>query len=95
MYGFTPTGKPQPNMFLKQKEYHKFFFYPDMTKDEVLVFTQFEQMKGVDNTTPDAKVLGNFHSAFKDPNAGEVKEPRMSCEHRVQLFLKKKGMPDL
>lgn len=82
-------------MLLKQKQYHKYFYYPDMTVDEVLLFTQCVQMKGVDNTLSESKVLGNFHTAFKDPNEGEVKEPRMSCEHRVQIFLKKKGDIDL
>jgi len=90
IHGFTTTGKPGPNLTLRQKDYHKYFYYPDMTSDEVLLFTQFEQMKGVDNTTADAKVLGNFHTAFKDPNAGEAKEDRMSCEHRVELYFKKK-----
>jgi len=66
-----------------------------MTKDEVLVFTQFDQMKGVDNTLPDAKVMGNFHCAFKDPTAPEQQEVRMSCEHRVKIYLKEKGAVDL
>ena len=63
--------------------------------DEVLVFTQFEQMKGVNNLASDAKVLGNFHTAFKDPTAGEIKEDRMSTEHRVQIFFKKKEAQQL
>mgnify|MGYP006112894853 CR=1 FL=1 len=66
-----------------------------MTKDEVLVFTQFDQMKGVDNTLSDAKVMGNFHCAFKDPTAPEQQEVRMSCEHRVKIYLKEKGAVDL
>jgi hypothetical protein len=64
--------------------------------DEVLMFKQFDHEKGVDNTLPDAKVLTNFHTAFKDPTAPtENIEPRMSCEHRVQLWMKKKGDTDL
>ena len=90
LLGIAPEGKIMPNLALKKKDYHRYFYYPDMTKDEVLMLTQFEQFKGVDNTDPDAKVLGNFHTAFKDPNAGEIKEVRTSCEYRVQLFFKNK-----
>jgi len=71
-----------------------------MTKDEVLVFTQLDETKGVDNTQPDSKVAGNFHTAFLDPTAPEqseygAKEPRKSCEHRVQIYFKERGAIDL
>ena len=55
-----------------------------MTNEEVLVFTQFEQWKGVDNKAPDAKITSNYHTAFTDPTAPkDQKEPRRSCEFRT------------
>jgi hypothetical protein len=82
-YGFSTTGKPMIQSVVKHNENHRWVYFPQMTKDEVLLFTQFEQFKGVNNKLPGAKVLTNFHTAFVDPNAGETKEERKSCEHRV------------
>ena len=82
--GFTPSGIPAPNLAVKYNPDHRWYYYPDMTKDEALLFTQFDQEKGVDNTQSDSRVLTNFHTAFKDPTAPEENlEPRMSCEHRI------------
>ena len=38
LYGFAPNG-PQSQMFLRYNENHKWYYFPNMTKDEVLVFT--------------------------------------------------------
>ena len=94
LYGFAPNG-PATNMCLKWSERHRWYYYPNMTKDEVLCFSQIDAMKGIDNTLSDAKVTCNFHTAFLDPTAPEQGEPRKSCEHRVQIYFKKKGAVDL
>lgn len=82
---------PSSSMALKYNKNHRWYFYPNMTKDEVLVFSQIDIMKGVDNTLPNARVTCNFHTSFVDPTAPAQDEPRKSCEHRVQVFFKLKG----
>ena len=82
--GFAPSGLPAENGALKYSPDHRWYYFPDMTVNECIVFTQFDQRKGVDNTLEGAQVLTNFHTGFVDPTAPtEGLEPRMSCEHRV------------
>jgi hypothetical protein len=38
LYGFAPTGKHIVNLNLKYNPDHKWFYYPDMTNDETIVF---------------------------------------------------------
>lgn len=94
LVGFAPNGAASI-MHLKYNPNHKWYYYPNMTKDEVLCFTQIDAMKGIDRSLPDAKVRGNFHTAFPDPTAPEQSEPRKSCEHRVQIYFKHKGAVDM
>ena len=63
LYGFTPTGKPQPQLSLKQGEQQRWCYYPDMTCDEVLAFKQFYVRK----SDPDGEYKCCFHTAFVDP----------------------------
>lgn len=85
LYGFTPTGKPQPQLTIKHDEGQRWCYYPDMTCDEVLVFKQFCYQK----SDPDADYKCAFHSAFVDPRETNSNwEYRKSTEHRVGVFLK-------
>ena len=64
---------------------HQWYYYPNMTNEEVLVFKQFECFKGIDDQ-PDAKFKTCFHTAVNDPNTPADCEPRRSTEYRVGLW---------
>lgn len=86
VYGYTPLEhgpKPQPQLFPKLNEKHKWYYYPDMTNDEILVFKQFEYHK---SDTPETPYRCCFHSAVSDPRAGWFPEKRQSTEHRVSVY---------
>jgi hypothetical protein len=61
---------------------HKFYYYPDMTTDEVVVFKQFHHIKNEQRTA-----MPTFHTAFSDPAADDTTEDRVSFEYRVSLFI--------
>lgn len=67
---------------LKYSPNHKFYFYPDMTTDEVVVFKQFHDVR---NATKGRMPV--FHTAFPDPAADENTEGRISFEYRVSLLI--------
>lgn len=60
---------------------HKFYYYPDMTVDEVLIFKQFHKVRN--ETTAR---MPTFHTAFVDPAADKTTEGRVSFEYRVGLL---------
>jgi hypothetical protein len=68
-------------MALKYNPNHKFYYYPDMTVDEVVVFKQFHNVR---NDTEARMPV--FHTAFPDPAADENTEGRVSFEYRVGLL---------
>lgn len=75
LFGFVPGG--QISLGLKFDAKQKWYYYPDMTKDEVLVLRQFHSEPG------SAGINTAFHSAFQlDPTA----EVRCSSEYRVGVF---------
>ncbi len=65
---------------LKDNPKHKFYYYPDMTVDEVVVFKQFHKFR---NETKARMPV--FHTAFPDPAADKDTEGRVSFEYRVGL----------
>ena len=67
---------------LKYNPRQRWFYYPAMETDEVLVFRQFERAKG-DSAPP---VMPTFHTAFCDPTAPANAEPRISFEYRVSML---------
>lgn len=76
--GQFPEG--QTYLHVRHRPEHKWFFYPDMTTDEVLVWKQAHFVKG--------EPLSRMpipHTAFKHPTA-KASEPRCSFEHRVAVF---------
>lgn len=58
---------------------HKWYYFPEMTKDEVLVFKQWDS---------DPHLSGRmcFHTAFKDPSAPDDAPARQSIECRIMVF---------
>lgn len=84
LYGFVPGG--QHNMGIKFSADQKWYYYPDMTKDEVLVFRQFHYEKGV--TAPYQRIQTVFHTAFNHPGAPKEAEARCSSEYRVAVWLR-------
>jgi hypothetical protein len=76
--GQFPDG--QTYLHVRYKPEHKWFFYPDMTTDEVLVWKQAHFVKG--ERMSRAAIP---HTAFKNPHAKDT-EPRCSFEHRVSVF---------
>jgi hypothetical protein len=76
--GQFPEG--QSYMHVRYHPGHKWYYYPDMTTDEVLVWKQAHFVKG--------EKLARMpipHTAFRHQHAKE-EEPRCSFEHRVSVF---------
>jgi hypothetical protein len=74
---------------LKHQPAHRWYFYPDMTTDEVVIFKQFEQSYA--GAYVPGKALGNipvFHTAFEDPASSPGVEKRKSFEYRLGVLLK-------
>jgi hypothetical protein len=66
---------------LKDNPNHKFYYYPDMTVDEMVVFKQFHRFRKETSAR-----MPVFHTAFADPAADENTEGRVSFEYRVGLL---------
>ncbi|CAE7417496.1 aclN [Symbiodinium sp. CCMP2592] len=61
----------------------RWYYYPDMTVDEVLVFKSFQYFKSQEGR-PELKTC--FHTAFEDPTAPPDAEARQSAEYRVRVW---------
>jgi len=86
LFGFVPgLKKPLWNSSLRFNEDQKWYYYPDMTCNETLVFKQVVLFK--DN--PEACKMQCFHSAFKDPTTPPNSEVRQSCEYRIPIWFEK------
>jgi len=66
---------------LKENPKQRFYYYPDMTLDEVVVFKQFHQVRKEKTAR-----MPVFHTAFKDPAANKTTEGRYSFEYRVGIL---------
>ena len=86
LYGYNSFApqKPLVNLKLKTNPAHKWYYYPDMTGNEVIAFTQKYIEKGVEQT----ECQTVFHTAFEDPTTPEGAEKRKSFEFRAPLLLK-------
>ena len=58
---------------------HAWYYYPRMTRDEVLVFKNFD-------TLTDGTARYSLHSAFEDPNTPTDPVPRETIETRAFVF---------
>ena len=81
--GIAPEGNKSHHLALRFDPAHRWYFYPEMTGDEVLAFKLSEFWKD----EPDAHPQNCFHSAFRDPGAPADAEERQSCEHRVGVLM--------
>jgi len=81
--GIAPGGALTHHVSLAHNEQQRWYYYPDMTPDEVLVFKLF-QLKKEEQPQP---YRACFHTAFEDPTAPADAQPRQSCEHRVSILL--------
>jgi hypothetical protein len=54
---------------------HRWYYFPDMQPDEVVIFKQWD--------TDESKALCVPHSAFEDPTSRSDAVPRTSIEVRV------------
>jgi hypothetical protein len=83
MVGVAPEGRTSHHLALRFNTGQKWFYYPEMTTNELLAFKLCEFSKA----DPGAAPQNVFHSAFRDPNAPSDAEERQSCEHRVGVLL--------
>ena len=81
--GISPNSAPAYQMCLRRSPSHRWYYYPDMTVDEVLVFKLFDSRK----SDAEPRLRSCFHTAFHDPTAPMGAEERQSCEYRVGLFV--------
>ena len=76
------------NYSLKFSEAHEWFYYPQMTMDECLVFKVFDSAE-------DGEPRFVFHSAFDDPATSDASPPRKSIEVRCIAFYAKSKFYDM
>tara|TARA_A100001037_G_scaffold297397_1_gene319362 strand:- start:357 stop:1337 length:981 start_codon:yes stop_codon:yes gene_type:complete len=78
------------NYFSKNAERHQFYFYPSLTRDEVLLIKQWDS-EGMlaksggnrgDLVSSESPCTFSFHSAFEDPATPEDAPDRWSVETR-------------
>jgi hypothetical protein len=81
--GIAPGGALTYHVSLAYNASQRWYYYPDMTPDEVLVFKLFQLSKN-DQSQP---YRACFHTAFEDPTTPADAPPRQSCEHRVSVLL--------
>lgn len=81
--GIAPDDNMSHHLALRFDPAQRWYFYPQMTGDEVLAFKLSEFWKD----EPDARPQNCFHSAFRDPGAPDDAEERQSCEHRVGVLI--------
>ena len=67
---------------LKHHPDQRYYYYPNMTTDEVLLFKNAHYRKG--ESSGDMPI---FHSAFEHPDTTKESEPRLSFEYRVGFIL--------
>lgn len=78
------------NYFAKHSRKHQWYFYPAMTRDEVLLIKQWDSDgelarsggKRPDSSAPGAPCTFSFHSAFEDPETAPDAPDRWSIEVR-------------
>lgn len=83
LIGIAPEGHRTHHLALRFDPAQQWYFYPEMTGNEVLAFKLCEFWKD----EPDARPQNCFHSAFRDPAAPADAEERQSCEHRVGVLI--------
>ena len=70
--------RPGENYVLRHNPAHRWWFFPDMTPDQVLVLKTFD--------SDETRARFSPHSAFDDPRSKPDAPPRESCEIRTIAF---------
>lgn len=83
--GVAPGGGLTRHISLKHNPGQRWYYYPEMTRDEMLVFKLFELRRGEEPQ----RYRACYHCAVEDPTAPADAQPRQSCEHRVSVMLLK------
>lgn len=81
--GIAPEGRMTHHLALRFNSRQRWYFYPQMTGEEVLAFKLCEFWKD----DPQAQPQNCFHSAFNHPATPSDAEERQSCEHRVGVLI--------
>lgn len=77
-----PTRALDITLLLRHNPEQKWFWYPHMKPDEMLVFKTFDCQKDA----KDVSVYRNvFHLSFEDPDAYDDCQPRQSINHRPRI----------
>ena len=71
---------PFINTLLRPNLDHKWYYFPNMTRNEVLIFKNYDSM----DTMPKNGV--GMHSSFNDPNTNMNAPPRESIEVRIICY---------
>ena len=80
------TGQISGGQMYLAPRYHpdqRYYYYPDMTTDEVLLFKNARFRRGEENNGD----MPVFHSAFVHPETTKSAEPRLSFEYRVGFLV--------
>lgn len=83
--GIAPNGAATWHIGLKHNPGQRWYYYPKMTADEVLVFKLFDLRK----SKQPQRFPTCLHAALEDPSTPPDAKPRQSCEHRVAVMLLK------
>ena len=81
--GIAPGGAITHHVSLRFNAGQRWYYYPDMAPNEVLVFKLFQLMRDEEPQ----RYRACFHSAVEDPATPADAPPRQSCEHRVSVTL--------
>lgn len=80
------------NYFAKHTSNHRWYYYPEVTKDEAILIKQWDsagnlaQTKGDQADSADSPCTFSFHSAFKDPQIAPDAPDRWSIEVRCAVL---------
>jgi len=82
------------NYFAKHADRHRWFYYPEMSRDEALLIKQWDssgplaQTEGSQSDASDMQATSTFsyHSAFEDPGAPPDAPDRQSIEVRCMVI---------
>lgn len=78
----APNARTTHHLVLRHDPNQAWYYYPQMTRDEVVVMKACEFWKG-----PEMHPQNVFHTAFDDPTTPADAEPRQSCDHRLGVWI--------
>lgn len=79
----APNGRTTHHLILRHDPKQAWYYYPRMTRDEVVVMKACEFWKDGREMHPQ----NVFHTAFDDPTTPADAEPRQSCDHRLGVWI--------